>query len=56
MLCDNLEGWDWVGGGREVSEGGCIVLFQPYKLWGKKNYRNSKNTEGCQGLGGGRDV
>ena len=22
VLCDNLEGWDWMGGGREVSEGG----------------------------------
>ena len=21
MLCDNLEGWDKVGGGREVQEG-----------------------------------
>ena len=28
MLCDNLEGWDEVGGGREVQEGGdvCIPL------------------------------
>ena len=28
MLCDNLEGWDGVGGGREVQEGGdiCIVI------------------------------
>ena len=24
MLCDNLEGWDGVGGGREVQEGGDI--------------------------------
>ena len=22
MLCDELEGWDGVGGGREVQEGG----------------------------------
>ena len=22
VLCDNLEGWDGVGGGREVQEGG----------------------------------
>ena len=21
MLCDNLEGWDGVGGGREIQEG-----------------------------------
>ena len=26
MLCDNLEGWDGVGGGREVQEGGDISL------------------------------
>ena len=24
MFCDNLEGWDGVGGGREVQEGGNI--------------------------------
>ena len=26
MLCDNLEGWDRVGGGREVQEGGAICI------------------------------
>ena len=28
MLCDNLEGWDGVGGGRKVQEGGdmCILM------------------------------
>ena len=26
MLCDNLEGWDGVGGGREVQEGGDISV------------------------------
>ena len=28
MLCDSLEGWDEVGGGREVQEGGdrCIPV------------------------------
>ena len=25
MLCDNLEGWDVVGGEREVLEGGTYV-------------------------------
>ena len=25
-LCDNLEGWDGVGGGREVQEGGDIRI------------------------------
>ena len=26
MLCDDLEGWDAVGGGREVQEGGDIHI------------------------------
>ena len=28
VLCDNLEGWDGVGGGKEVQEGGdvCIAM------------------------------
>ena len=26
MLCDNLEGWEGVGGGREVREGGDICM------------------------------
>ena len=26
MLCDNLDGWDGVGGGREVQEGGDICI------------------------------
>ena len=26
MLCDNLEGWDGVRGGREVQEGGDICM------------------------------
>ena len=26
MLCDNLEGWDEVGGGREVQEGGDVCI------------------------------
>ena len=26
-LCDNLEGWDGEGGGREVQEGGGICLM-----------------------------
>ena len=28
MLCDSVEGWDGVGGGREVQEGGyrCIPV------------------------------
>ena len=26
MLCDDLEGWDAVGGGREVQEGGDMCI------------------------------
>ena len=26
MFCDNLEGWDGVGGGREVQKGGDICI------------------------------
>ena len=26
MLCDNLDGWDGVGDGREVQEGGDIFI------------------------------
>ena len=25
-LCDNLEGWDWVGGEKDVQEGGDICM------------------------------
>ena len=27
MLCDDLEGWDGVVGGREVQDGGHISIF-----------------------------
>ena len=32
MLCENLEGWDGVGDGREVQEGGgiCIPMADSY--------------------------
>ena len=26
MLCDDLEGWDGLGGGRELQEGGDICI------------------------------
>ena len=26
IICDNLEGWDRVGGGREIQEGGTICI------------------------------
>ena len=32
MFCDNLEGWDGVGGGRVIQEGGniCISVADSY--------------------------
>ena len=32
MLCDSLEGWDGVGGGRKVQEGGdiCVCTADPH--------------------------
>ena len=33
MLCDNLEGWDGVGGNREVREGGDICILMADSCW-----------------------
>ena len=33
MLCDNLEGLDGVGGGREVQQGGNLCILYVYTLW-----------------------
>ena len=33
VLCDNLEGWDGVGGGREVQEGGGIQILMADSCW-----------------------
>ena len=33
LLCDNLEGWDVVGGGREVQEGGDICIPVADSCW-----------------------
>ena len=35
MLCDNLEGWDEVGVGMEVHEGGnnCIFMVDSFDIW-----------------------
>ena len=32
MFCDNLEGWDGMGGGRELKEGGevCVLVADSY--------------------------
>ena len=37
MLCDNLEGWDGVGGGREAQEGGdiCMPVADHVDVWQK---------------------
>ena len=37
MLCDNLEGWDRVGGGTEVQERGdiCIPMTDHADVWQK---------------------
>ena len=32
-LCNNLEGWDGEGGGREVQEGGIIGIPMPDSCW-----------------------
>ena len=33
MLCDNLEGLDGMGGGREVQQGGDLCIPCVYTLW-----------------------
>ena len=33
VLCDNLEGWDGVGGGREVQEGGDMCIPMADSCW-----------------------
>ena len=33
VLCDNLEGWDGVGGGREVREGGDMCIPMADSCW-----------------------
>ena len=43
VLCDNLEGWDGVGGGREVQEGGGIQILTADSCWlGQKPIRYCK--------------
>ena len=32
-LCDNVEGWDAVGGGKEVQEGGDICIPMANSCW-----------------------
>ena len=27
MFCDDLEGWDWGGGGRQAKEGGDVYIL-----------------------------
>ena len=33
VLYDNLKGWDWVGGGKEVQEGGDICTPMAISYW-----------------------
>ena len=39
VLCDNLEGWDGMGGRREVQEGGgiCILMADSRLLYGSNH-------------------
>ena len=32
-LCNNLEGWEWAGGGREIQEGGDICTPMISSCW-----------------------
>ena len=43
-LCDNLEGWDGVGGGREFQEGGdiCTPMADFMLLYGRNQHNNVK--------------
>ena len=45
MLCDKLEGWDGVGGGREVQEGGTHVY-----LWLIHVDVEQKPTQYCKAI------
>lgn len=40
ILCDSLEGWDGVGGGREVPEGGaiCILMADSHRCMAETQY------------------
>ena len=40
MLCDNLEGWDGVGGRKEVQEGGDVYTYGLFMLMYSRNQRN----------------
>ena len=38
MLCDNLEGWDGVGGGRELQEGGNMYIDKVDSCYGRNQH------------------
>ena len=38
MLCDNLEGWDGVGGGRELQEGGNMYIGKVDSCYGRNQH------------------
>ena len=41
VLCDNLEGWDGVGGGREVLEEGGVYTYGWFMLMYGRNQHNT---------------
>ena len=45
MLCDNLEGWEHVGGGRAVQEGGDIC-----RLMAVSHIVQQKPTQHCKAI------
>ena len=40
MLCESIEGWDEVGGGREFQEGGDICILLAVTLLYGRNQHN----------------
>ena len=45
MLCDNLEGWDGMGGGKGVQDGGniCVSMAIHIDVW-------QKPTQHCKAI------
>ena len=43
VLCDNLEGWDGVGGGKEMQEEGDMCMLMLIYVW-------QKPTQHCKAI------
>ena len=43
VLCDNLEGWDGVGGGKEMQEEGDMCMLMLINVW-------QKPTQHCKAI------